>query len=322
MALLEVRDLKMYFSTRAGDVHAVDGVSFSLEKGQVVGIAGESGSGKTSIALSLLKLLPPNGRIVTGQILLDGKDIVKMSDHEIRRDVRWKRISMVSQAAMNALNPVFKVGDQIKEGILAHGDLDDRTAENHSKELLEDVGIARDRYSSYPHELSGGMRQRVVIASALSLSPDIVIADEPTTALDVIVQAQILTLLKSLRAEFGMAMILITHDLALVAEMCDSVLILYGGEVVEQGPASRIFHNPKHPYTVGLMKAVPSLEGEKKKLVSIPGAPPDLINPPVGCRFAPRCPYANDKCRAEKPQLLEVEPGHFSRCWYAEDVKY
>ena len=321
MALLEVKNLKMYFTTREGDVHAVDDVSFEVEKGKIIGIAGESGSGKTSIALSLLKILPTNGKIVSGEVLLDGKDLVKMSDPVIRKEVRWKRISMVSQAAMNALNPVFKVGDQIKEGILAHSDVEDKVAEENAKRLLEQVGIARDRYSSYPHELSGGMRQRVMIASALSLSPDVVIADEPTTALDVIVQAQILILLKNLQADFGMAMILITHDLALVAEMCDSVVILYGGEVVEQGSASRIFHNPRPPYTIGLMKAVPSLEGKKRKLLSIPGSPPDLIHPPNACRFAARCPYATDKCRSDKPPLLQVEADHLSRCWYWEEMQ-
>ena len=320
MALLEVENLKMYFTTRGGDVHAVDDVTFNVEKGEILGIAGESGSGKTSIALALLKLLPSNGKIVGGKVILDGKDLTAMSDSVIRKEIRWKRISMVSQAAMNALNPVFRVGDQIKEGILAHSDIDDSRAEESAKKLLEQVGISRDRYSSYPHELSGGMRQRVMIASALCLSPDVVIADEPTTALDVIVQAQILVLLKSLQHDFGMAMILITHDLALVAEMCDTIAILYGGQVVEQGPASRIFHNPKHPYTIGLLKAVPNLEGKKQKLLSIPGSPPDLIHPPDACRFAPRCQYATDKCRAEAPPLETVEPDHQSRCWYAKEM--
>jgi peptide/nickel transport system ATP-binding protein len=310
----------MYFSTRGGDVHAVDDVSFDVDRGKVLGIAGESGSGKTSIALTLLKLLPGNGRIIGGSILLDGKDITTLGDAQMRRDIRWKRISLVSQAAMNALNPVFKVGDQIKEGILAHSDMDDKQAEKSAGDLLERVGISRDRYTSYPHELSGGMKQRVVIASALSLSPDIVIADEPTTALDVIVQAQILVLLKNLQKDLQMAMILITHDLALVAEMCDKVAIVYGGEVVEYGSAERIFHNPKHPYTIGLMKAVPNLEGKKQRLLSIPGSPPDLVHPANACRFAARCKFATEKCRAQEPGLEEVEPGHLSRCWYAKEM--
>jgi peptide/nickel transport system ATP-binding protein len=320
LALLEVKNLKMYFSTRQGDVHAVDDVSFEVEKGGILGIAGESGSGKTSIALTLLKLLPSNGKIEAGKVLLDGKDIIPLSDSKIRSEIRWKRISLISQAAMNALNPVFRVGDQIKEGILAHSEVSDKDAREQAMKLLESVGISRDRYSSYPHELSGGMKQRVVIASALSLSPDIVIADEPTTALDVIVQAQILVLLKRLQKELDMAMILITHDLALVAEMCNTVAIVYGGRVVEYGPASRVFHDPKHPYTIGLMRAVPSLEEEKKKLLSIPGSPPDLVHPPQACRFAARCAFATDKCRSEEPGLEEVTPGHLSRCWYARDM--
>jgi peptide/nickel transport system ATP-binding protein len=320
VALLEVNSLKMYFSTRQGDVHAVDDVSFSLEKGEILGIAGESGSGKTSIALTLLKLLPGNGRIVDGSIVLDGKDLTKMGDAEVRREVRWKRISIISQAAMNALNPVFRVGDQIREGILAHSDVDSESASESAKRLLEQVGISRDRYTAYPHELSGGMKQRVMIASALSLTPDIVIADEPTTALDVIVQAQILVLLKSLKKELEMSMILITHDLSLVAEMCDKVAILYGGEIVEHGPASKIFHNPRHPYTLGLMQAVPNLEGKKQKLSSIPGSPPDLIKLSGGCRFAPRCKYATEICTKEEPKLEKVEQDHLSRCWHWEEV--
>jgi peptide/nickel transport system ATP-binding protein len=320
MALLEVKNLKMYFATRQGDVHAVDDVSFELEKGEILGIAGESGSGKTSIALTLLKLLPGNGRIVEGSMILGGKDLTKMSDAEVRREVRWKKISIVSQAAMNALNPVFRVGDQIREGILAHSEVDTDSATESAKRLLEQVGISRDRYSAYPHELSGGMKQRVMIASALSLSPDIVIADEPTTALDVIVQAQILVLLKNLKKELEMSMILITHDLSLVAEMCDKVAILYGGQIVERGPASKIFHNPRHPYSLGLMTAVPNLEGKKQKLSSIPGSPPDLIKLSGGCRFAPRCKYATDVCLKEEPKLEKVEEDHLSRCWHWEEV--
>jgi peptide/nickel transport system ATP-binding protein len=320
VALLEVKNLKMYFATRQGDVHAVDDVSFDLEKGEILGIAGESGSGKTSIALTLLKLLPGNGRIVEGSMVLNGKDLTKMSDSEVRREVRWKKISIISQAAMNALNPVFRVGDQIREGILAHSDVDSDSASESAKRLLEQVGISRDRYSAYPHELSGGMKQRVMIASALSLSPDIVIADEPTTALDVIVQAQILVLLRNLKKELEMSMILITHDLSLVAEMCDQVAILYGGQIVEHGPASRIFHNPRHPYTLGLMQAVPNLEGRKQKLSSIPGSPPDLIKLSGGCRFAPRCKYATEVCLKEEPKLEKVEQDHLSRCWHWEEV--
>jgi oligopeptide/dipeptide ABC transporter ATP-binding protein len=320
MVLLEARDLKMHYQTRDGPVHAVDGISFTVEKGEVLGLAGESGSGKSSIALTLLRLLPPNAQILEGEVRLDGKDILGLPDHKLRSEVRWKRISLISQAAMNALNPVFRVGDQIREAILAHSDLDKQTAELKVRDLLLEVGIPSDRYSSYPHELSGGMKQRSIIAMSLALDPDIVIADEPTTALDVIVQAQILVLLRNLQKSKQMAMILITHDLSLVAEMCDKVAIIYGGQVVEYASASKIFHNPKHPYTIGLIKAFPNIEAKKSRLVSIPGSPPDLIHPPQGCRFAQRCQYATAKCRSEMPPLEEVEPGHQARCWYASEM--
>ena len=320
MTLLEVNDLVMHYSTRAGPVRAVDRVSFSLEKGRVLGLAGESGSGKSSIALTLLRLLPSNGKILHGNILLDGQDILSRGESEFRRDIRWKEISLVSQAAMNSLNPVFCVGDQIKEAITVHSSLPDAQAATEVRRLLREVGISEDRYSAFPHELSGGMKQRAIIAMALSLSPALVVADEPTTALDVIVQAQILLLLKKLQRERDMAMILITHDLSLVAEMCDDVAIMYGGQIVEHGSASAIFHNPKHPYTIGLIHAVPSVEGGKRRLISIAGEPPDLINVTTGCRFAPRCQYATEKCMAEEPVLDEPEPEHFARCWYAKEM--
>jgi peptide/nickel transport system ATP-binding protein len=221
---------------------------------------------------------------------------------------------------MNSLNPVFRIGDQIKEAIKSHTDISDVVATSMVKRLLEEVGISQDRYSSYPHEMSGGMKQRAIIAMALALDPEIVIADEPTTALDVIVQAQILVLLRSLQRSKNLALILITHDLSLVAEMCDTVAILYGGQIVEYGPASKIFHNPSHPYTLGLIRAFPNLEAKKQRLLSIPGAPPDLLKPPQACRFAARCPYATAKCTSEVPPVDEVEPGHLSKCWYAREI--
>ena len=320
MPLLEVKDLQMYFSTKEGPVHAVDSISFSLEKGEVIGLAGESGSGKTSIAITLLGLLPANGKIIGGNVLVENKDITKLSEAELSKEIRWKRISLVSQGAMNSLNPVFRVGDQIKESILAHESMDRSRAEDIVKHLLIEVGIPVDRYNSFPHELSGGMKQRSIIAMALALDPEIVIADEPTTALDVIVQAQILVLLRNLQKSKNMAMILITHDLSLVAEMCNKVAIIYAGQIVEYGPASRIFHNPKHPYTIGLIKAFPNIEGKRTRLLSISGSPPDLIHPPQGCRFAPRCPYATAKCTSEMPLLETAEPNHDARCWYASEM--
>lgn len=319
MALLDVKNLKMYFSTREGDVHAVDGVSFSLEKGKVLGLAGESGSGKSSLALTLLRLLPSNGRILEGSVLLNGIDLSTLSDAQLRREIRWKRISLVSQAAMNALNPVFRVGEQIKEAIRSHTDVSDVRATSMVKSLLEEVGISKDRYNSYPHELSGGMKQRSMIAMALALDPEIVIADEPTTALDVIVQAQILVLLRSLQKSKQLSLILITHDLSLVAEMSDIVAIIYAGQIVEYGPASKVYHDPRHPYTIGLIKAFPNLEAKKQRLISIPGSPPDLVKPPMGCRFAARCSFATTKCQ-EPPTLDKVDEDHLARCWYAGEM--
>jgi oligopeptide/dipeptide ABC transporter ATP-binding protein len=309
----------MFFATKEGPVRAVDDISFTLRKGEVIGLAGESGSGKSSIAITLLGLLPNNGKILNGSVSLDGKDLTKMSEAQLSKEVRWTKISLISQAAMNALNPVFRVGDQIKEAILSHSSIDSGTAEQKVRDLMVEVGIPPDRYVAFPHEMSGGMKQRSIIAMALALDPDIVIADEPTTALDVIVQAQIIVLLRNLQKAKNMAMILITHDLSLVAEMCDKVAIIYAGQIVEYAPASRIFHNPKHPYTIGLIRAFPNIEAPKSPLVSIPGAPPDLIHPPEGCRFQTRCPYATPKCK-EMPPLETVEADHQARCWYASEM--
>jgi peptide/nickel transport system ATP-binding protein len=319
MALLEVKNLVMYFQTRDGPVHAVDDVSFSLEKGQVLGLAGESGSGKSSIALSLLGLLPNNGKVLDGSIELDGQDLTHMSESDLRKNVRWKRISLIMQAAMNSLDPVFRIGDQIKEAIKAHTDISDVVATSMVKRLLEEVGISQDRYSSFPHELSGGMKQRAIIAMSLALDPEILIADEPTTALDVIVQAQILVLLRNLQRSKNLAMLLITHDLSLVAEMSDMVGIIYAGQIVEYGRSSVVFHNPRHPYTIGLLRAFPNIEAKKTRLLSVPGSPPDLVRLPIGCRFAARCTYATSKC-TEMPQLEEVDRGHLARCWYAKEI--
>jgi len=295
-------------------------VSFSLEKGQVLGLAGESGSGKSSIALSLLGLLPNNGKVLHGSVELDGQDLTRMSESDLRKNVRWKRISMIMQAAMNSLDPVFRIGDQIKEAIKAHSDISDVVATSIVKTLLEEVGISHTRYSSFPHELSGGMKQRAIIAMSLALDPEILIADEPTTALDVIVQAQILVLMRGLQKSKNLSMILITHDLSLVAEMSDAVGIIYAGQIVEYGRSSAVCHNPKHPYTVGLLKAFPNIEAKKTRLSSVPGSPPDLVRLPMGCRFAARCSYATSKCNA-MPTLEEVDPGHFSRCWYAKEIQ-
>ncbi|PSN83166.1 dipeptide/oligopeptide/nickel ABC transporter ATP-binding protein [Candidatus Marsarchaeota G1 archaeon OSP_D] len=312
--------MSIEYSTKEGSVKAASNINFTLEKAKVLGLAGESGSGKTTIALALLRLLPSNAILKSGSVFLDGQNILELPENALRKEIRWKRISLVSQAAMNALNPVFRVGEQIKEAILAHSDVSDKEAEQRVKELLEEVGISQERYASYPHELSGGMRQRAIIAMALALNPDIVIADEPTTALDVIVQAQILLLLKRLQTSKKLSMILITHDLSLIAEMCDNAAIIYAGQIVEYASTREVFRNPSHPYTMGLMAAIPKVYAPKTRLASIAGSPPDLINLPRGCKFASRCKFATQKCVQEEPPLEEISPGHFSKCWYAREI--
>ena len=312
--LLEVKDLKMYYSTMKGDVKAVDDVSFSLEKGESLGIAGESGCGKTSVALALMKLYPSNAKILSGEVLLDGKNILDMDDDEIRREVRWKRISMVPQASMNALNPVFTVKDQIVEAIQTHEDVSEEEAGERAVELLRRVGIDPSRANNYPHEFSGGMKQRAMMAMALSCNPDLIIADEPTTALDVIVQAQVLKEIKKLQRELGLSMVLISHDLSVVAETCEKTIIMYAGNIVEDASTLEIFRHPLHPYSIGLIGAFPKLTGEKKRLESIKGNPPNLLDPPTGCRFHPRCPYAKDVCTTTPPSLQETHSGHRVSC--------
>ena len=312
--LLEVKRLKMYYSTQKGDVKAVDDVSFSLEKGESIGLAGESGCGKSSVALALMKLYPSNAKILGGEILLDGKNILDLEDDEIRREVRWKRISIVPQAAMNALNPVFTIKDQIIEAILTHEDVSEEEAAKRAVELLRRVGIDPMRVNCYPHEFSGGMKQRAMMAMALSCNPDLVIADEPTTALDVIVQAQVLKEIKKLQRELGLSMVLISHDLSVVAETCDKTIIMYAGNIIEDTTTLEIFRHPLHPYSIGLIGAFPKLKGEKKRLESIRGNPPNLLNPPTGCRFHPRCTYAKSICRDKQPELIETHPDHKVAC--------
>ena len=315
MALLEVDGLRTYYFTSEGVVKAVDNISLSLERGESLGLAGESGCGKSTFGYSILRLVPPPGRIVGGKISFDGKDILRLDEESFRKEYRWKRISMVFQGAMNALNPVRRIGDQIVEAILAHDEnATEEEAYKRAGDLLELVGIERTRLRSYPHELSGGMKQRVVIAMALALNPDLLIADEPTTALDVVVQAQILNLLKELKNKFKMSLILITHDLSVIAEIADKVAIMYAGKVVEWGTSEQIFENPQHPYTRGLISSVPRLRG-KKSLFWIPGQPPDLKNPPLGCRFHPRCPYVMDRCRREEPPAISLGRDRFVSCW-------
>ncbi|MEM1575269.1 MAG: ABC transporter ATP-binding protein [Nitrososphaerota archaeon] len=314
MPLLEVHGLKTYFETTKGYVKAVDNVSFSLEKGDAFGLAGESGCGKTTTGLSIIKLLPPNGKILDGKIIFDGVDLIALPEEILRKNIRWKRISIVFQGAMNALNPVYTVGDQIMEAILTHEDISNEEAKERVIKLFELVGIDPSRINNYPFEFSGGMKQRAMIAMALACNPDIVITDEPTTALDVIVQAQVLKLLKKLKEELNLSFIMISHDLSVIAETCNKVAIMYAGKIVEMADVVRLFKNPLHPYSQGLMNSFPSLKGPRKKLISIPGSPPNLLFPPSGCRFHPRCQYVMEKCKEEEPLLIEIDKGHYAAC--------
>ena len=315
MALLEVERLHIYYYTLRGIVRAVDDVSFTLDRGEVLGVAGESGCGKSTLGYGLMRLVPPPGRIVRGRIVVDGVDIVGLPEPVLRKRFRWKRISMIFQSAMNALNPVYTVGDQIVEAIVYHEGVSKKEAFQRTEKLLRMVGLDASIAKRYPHELSGGQKQRVVIAMALALNPDIVIADEPTTALDVVVQAQILNLLKNLKREYNMSMIFISHDLSVIAELADKIAIMYAGEIVELGPADNVYVKPAHPYTQLLLKAIPRLHAPRGKLAYIPGSPPDLRKPPKGCRFAPRCPFAQPRCREEPPPNISLGENHMVKCW-------
>jgi oligopeptide/dipeptide ABC transporter ATP-binding protein len=322
MAILEVNDLKTYFYTREGVVQAVDGITFTVEKGQTLGIVGESGCGKSVTALSIMGLIPkPPAKIAGGEVLFDGKDLTKLNDREMQ-DVRGRQVAMIFQDPMTSLNPTLKIGTQITETLRRHYDTSKDAARKRAIELLEEVRIPRaaERLDDYPHRFSGGMRQRVMIAIALSCNPKLLIADEPTTALDVTIQAQILDLLDELRTEHDMAMILITHDMGVVAETADDIAVMYAGQIVEYTNSLELFDHPEHPYTEALLGALPQLEGNEReiregRLTSIPGRPPDLINPPVACRFGPRCPYAHyeDSCTRQQPELREIRPGHLVR---------
>jgi oligopeptide/dipeptide ABC transporter ATP-binding protein len=316
--ILEINTLSTHFFTRAGVVKAVDNVSFAVPRGSTLALVGESGSGKSVTSLSILRLVPPPGEIVGGEIVFNGRDLRKL-DSEAMRKLRGRDIAMIFQDPMSSLNPVFTVGDQIAEAIQLHKSLSRKQAWAGAVEMMERVKIpdAARRATDYPHQLSGGMRQRVMIAMALSCNPALLIADEPTTALDVTIQAEILELLRGLKDDFDLSMLLITHDLGVVAETADRVAVMYAGRIVENAPARAIFHNPKHPYTEGLLHSVPRLteEGLKvRRLATIEGTVPSLLDLPVGCKFAPRCSYVTDECRQSEPALLAVDAEHASRC--------
>jgi peptide/nickel transport system ATP-binding protein len=316
--LLEVRNLTTHFRLGLGDVKAVRDVSFVVERGESLGLAGESGCGKTTAALSVLKLLPENGRIVSGEVLFDGRNLVRRTEYGMSK-IRWKEISIIFQGAMNALNPVQETGRQVAEPIMLHEGVSEKEALARARDLFEMVGINPKRLMDFPHQLSGGMRQRAMIAMALACNPKLVIGDEPTTALDVMVQAQILDLIERLRHELDLAFILISHDLSVMAETCDKGVIMYAGEVVESGTVTDIFRNPTHPYTQQLIKSFPNIRGTREMVSSIPGDPPNLLSPPPGCSFCPRCRERVAACETEHPGLVEVAPGHWVRCVHARE---
>src|SRR4051794_30410597 len=321
--LLNVENLKTQFFTQDGVVKAVDGVSFFLMPGETLGIVGESGCGKSITALSLMRLIPsPPGKIVDGKIVFQGDNVLEMSDEEVR-NIRGNRIAMIFQDPMTSLNPVLTVNRQISEAVMLHLGMSKAEARERAVELLKMVGIpnAEERVNQYPHQFSGGMRQRVMIAMALSCNPKLIIADEPTTALDVTIQAQILDLMRSLQSERDTGVIMITHSMGVVAGMADRVQVMYAGSIVETASTEEIFANPRHPYTVGLMKSIPRLDArERERLEPIRGLPPDLIDLPDICPFVPRCDYAREKCEQKRPPLLDVGPGHKSACWFWEEV--
>jgi len=320
--LLEVKNLKTYFYTDDGVAKAVDDVSFSLDKGETLGIVGESGCGKSVSALSIMRLIPePPGKIAGGEILFKGKNVLNFTEKEMQ-EMRGNDIGMIFQEPMTSLNPVFTCGDQIEEAVILHQKLNKEQAKEKALEMLRLVGIPapEQRYNEYPHQLSGGMRQRIMIAMALSCNPELLIADEPTTALDVTVQAQILELIEKLQKDLGMGVIIITHDLGVIAEVSDMVCVMYASKVAEYGTADQIFYNSKHPYTIGLLNSIPKLSAGHKKLATIDGSVPAPTNYPAGCHFCTRCTFAIDKCWNEQPPLFEIEPGHTSACWRTAEI--
>ncbi|MGB9778281.1 MAG: ABC transporter ATP-binding protein [Candidatus Bathyarchaeia archaeon] len=315
MPLLEVNSLAVEYRTSRGTVRAVEDVSFSMEKGETLGLAGESGSGKSTLGLSIIRLVPYPGIIAKGSIKIEGKEILKLRENEMRL-LRGKKVAYIFQDPMISLNPVKKIGDHFTELIHTHEPKTKKEeAIERAKDLLKNLGILPERINDYPHQFSGGMRQRIMIGLAIALNPALVIADEPTTALDVIVQAKILDLLEDLRKVYGMALILISHDLSILLERCDKIIVMYAGHMMEYANSTELYKNPKHPYTQGLLQSIPNIELEDQKLSAIPGSPPDMHNPPKGCRFWPRCSYATENCHLKEPPLIDVGNGHFVRCF-------
>jgi len=320
--ILQVKNLKTYFFTENGIVKAVDGVDFEIYQGETLGLVGESGCGKSVTAFSIVKLLDYPGKIVDGQVFFRGEDLLKKNEKQMRQ-IRGKDISLIFQEPMTSLNPVFTIGFQVTEALKVHYKINKQKAQKKAVQLLEKVGIPipEQRINEYPHQLSGGMRQRAMIAMALACDPVLLIADEPTTSLDVTIQAQILELMKKLLKEFNSSLIMITHDLGVIAEVADRIAVMYAGKIVEYTDTRSIFYNPLHPYTYGLLTSIPRLDMDIEKLDSIPGLVPDPLHFPEGCKFHPRCPFATAKCQKEEPLLKEVENKHLVRCWHSEKVK-
>jgi peptide/nickel transport system ATP-binding protein len=316
--ILDVRNLRVEYISPRGSVRAVNDVSFQIAPGEVYGLAGESGCGKSTIALSVLRVLNPPAVITGGEIRYQGRDVLAMTDEELER-FRWSEVAMVFQSAMNSLNPVMRIGDQIADAIQAHERVSDKEAMERGAELLRTVGIDPSRLRAYPHELSGGMRQRAVIAIALSLNPPLLIMDEPTTALDVVVQQEIMLQLAELKGHFGFSVLFITHDLSLLVEFSDRIGIMYAGDIVEEAPSGQLFAQPEHPYTYGLMHSFPLVHGPRRALTGIPGAPPDLLDPPRGCRFAPRCSLVMPHCPLRRPELIATSPARRVACYLHEE---
>lgn len=320
MNLLEVKNLDIEYKTESGVLKAVDNVSFSLKKGESIGLVGESGCGKTTLAKALMRLLPDNANIPNGQILFKKEDIVKKSKEEIRK-LRLKEIAIISQSAMNALNPVYKVGDQIIEGIRAHTNMTVEQARKRVIEVFDVIGLEEKRLDAFPHQMSGGMKQRAIIALALTLNPSLIIADEPTTALDVVVQDKILEKILEIQKQINSSMVFITHDISVVSELCETIIVMYGGKIMEKSPTNIFFKQPYHPYSLGLQNAFPSITEIGEELISIPGSPPNLMDEQLGCRFKDRCPYRKEKCLKEEPKLINIGENHDIACHYPERVE-
>ena len=313
--LLEIKNLAVEYRADEATIYAVNGVNLSLEKGEALGLVGETGAGKTTIAKSIMRILPPaQAHITSGEIIYEGQDLLALKEKEMQK-VRGNKIAMIFQDPMTALNPVETVGFQIAESIKQHNKISKNEARDRAGDMLELVGIPRERFTDYPHQFSGGMKQRVVIAIALACNPELLLADEPTTALDVTIQAQVLDMMRDLKAKLGTSVILITHDFGVVADFCSSVAVAYAGEIIERGSVDRIFNNPSHPYTQGLFNSLPSLETTARRLKPIKGLMPDPSNLPEGCRFCERCDYATERCAKAAPEVTEIEPGHFVKCY-------